>query len=65
MVKMKAAVFVEGGKERMWRLMSIVASGRTDLKPLVTYHFRLDDVGAAYDLFSNQREGVLKVAITS
>jgi threonine dehydrogenase-like Zn-dependent dehydrogenase len=31
---------------------------------LVTHRFRLDDIEAAYDLFSHQRDGVLKVAIT-
>ena len=53
-----------GGKERMRRLMAVVASGRVDLKPLVTHRFKLDDIEAAYDLFSHQRDGVLKVAIT-
>ncbi len=53
-----------GGKERMRRLMSVIASGRIDLTPLVTHRFKLDDIEAAYDLFSHQRDGVLKVAIT-
>ncbi len=52
-----------GGKERMRRLMNIVASGRVDLGVMVSHHYRLDDIVAAYDLFSNQRDGVLKVAI--
>ncbi|MDM0018154.1 NAD(P)-dependent alcohol dehydrogenase [Variovorax saccharolyticus] len=53
-----------GGKERMRRLMNVVGSGRVDLKPLVTHRFALDDIEAAYELFANQRDGVLKVAIT-
>jgi alcohol dehydrogenase len=53
-----------GGKERMRRLMATLASGRVDLGSLVTHRFRLDDIEAAYDLFANQRDGVLKVAIT-
>jgi threonine dehydrogenase-like Zn-dependent dehydrogenase len=53
-----------GGKERMRRLMAVVASGRADLKPLVTHRFKLDQIEAAYELFANQRDGVLKVAIT-
>lgn len=53
-----------GGKERMRRLMRVIASGRADLKPLVTHRFKLDDIEQAYDLFANQRDGVLKVAIT-
>jgi alcohol dehydrogenase len=53
-----------GGKERMRRLMEVIASGRLDTRPLLTHRFRLDDIEAAYDLFANQRTGVLKVAIT-
>jgi len=53
-----------GGKERMRRLMEVCGSGRIDLKPLVTHRFRLEDIEAAYDLFANQRDGVLKVALT-
>lgn len=52
-----------GGKERMRRLMDVVASGRVDTGPLVTHRFALDDIESAYELFSNQRDGVLKVAI--
>lgn len=53
-----------GGKERMRRLMSILESGRLDLRPLVTHRFTLDQIEEAYELFANQRDGVLKVAIT-
>jgi alcohol dehydrogenase len=53
-----------GGKERMRRLMETIASGRVDTRPLVTHRFKLDHIGEAYDLFANQRDGVLKVAIT-
>ena len=53
-----------GGKERMRRLMSVIASGRVDLGAMVTHRFKLADIEAAYDLFGHQRDGVLKVAIT-
>ncbi|HEY5760192.1 MAG TPA: NAD(P)-dependent alcohol dehydrogenase [Steroidobacter sp.] len=53
-----------GGKERMRRLMEVIASKRADLKPLVTHRFKLDQIEAAYELFAHQRDGVLKVAIT-
>ena len=53
-----------GGKERMRRLMQVISSGRLDTRPLVTHRFKLDEIEAAYDLFANQRDGVLKVAIT-
>jgi threonine dehydrogenase-like Zn-dependent dehydrogenase len=44
--------------------MSVVGSGGVDLRPLVTHRFKLDQIEQAYDLFSHQRDGVLKVAIT-
>ena len=47
----------------MRRLMNVVASGRIDLGLMVTHQFKLEDIVAAYELFSNQRDGVLKVAI--
>jgi threonine dehydrogenase-like Zn-dependent dehydrogenase len=53
-----------GGKERMRRLMSVIASGQVDLGAMVTHRFGLDQIEEAYDLFANQRDGVLKVAIT-
>lgn len=52
-----------GGKERMRRLLSVVESGRVDLGVLVTHEYKLDDIVQAYDLFANQRDGVLKIAI--
>lgn len=52
-----------GGKERMRRLLNVVASGRVDLGALVTHQYKLDQIVDAYDLFANQRDGVLKVAI--
>ncbi len=53
-----------GGKERMRRLMNSIESGRVDLKPLITHRYSLDQIEEAYELFANQRDGVLKVAIT-
>ena len=52
-----------GGKERMRRLMTMVENRRVDLMPLVTHRFALDDIEEAFDVFSHQREGVLKVAL--
>ncbi|MGO4333192.1 NAD(P)-dependent alcohol dehydrogenase [Cupriavidus sp. M-11] len=53
-----------GGKERMRRLMQVIQSDRLNLGPLVTHRFKLDQIESAYELFANQRDGVLKVAIT-
>ena len=52
-----------GGKERMRRLMNVIAAERLDLGVLVTHQRKLDDIAEAYDLFANQRDGVLKIAI--
>jgi threonine dehydrogenase-like Zn-dependent dehydrogenase len=52
-----------GGKERMRRLMAMIERRRVDLSPLVTHHFALEDIEEAYGLFSEQRDGVLKVAL--
>lgn len=52
-----------GGKERMRRLMELVRQKRVDLTPLLTHTFPLSEIDEAYTLFSNQQDGVLKVAI--
>ena len=52
-----------GGKERMRRLMAMIANRRVDLSPLITHRFSLDNIYEAFDLFSHQRDGVLKVAL--
>lgn len=52
-----------GGKERMRRLMSVVAANRLPFRELVTHSFALEDIEEAYDLFAHQRDGVMKVAI--
>jgi threonine dehydrogenase-like Zn-dependent dehydrogenase len=52
-----------GGKERMRRLMAMVEARRVDLKPLLTHHFSIDLIDEAFDLFSHQRGGVMKVAL--
>jgi threonine dehydrogenase-like Zn-dependent dehydrogenase len=53
-----------GGKERMRKLMELVRNGKLDLSPLITHHFALDDIEEAYELFGNQRDGVVKIALS-
>jgi len=53
-----------GGKERMRRLMDVISTKRVDLKTMVTHRFKLNQIMEAYDLFSHQRDGVLKVSLT-
>jgi alcohol dehydrogenase len=52
-----------GGKERMRRLMSVIAAKRLPFRELITHPFPLADIEAAYDLFAHQRDGVMKVAL--
>jgi threonine dehydrogenase-like Zn-dependent dehydrogenase len=52
-----------GGKERMRRLMAMIAHKRVDLSPLVTHRYALSRIDEAFELFRNQRDGVLKVAL--
>jgi threonine dehydrogenase-like Zn-dependent dehydrogenase len=52
-----------GGRDRMRRLIEMVVDHRIDLTTLITHRFALDDIGEAYDLFSRQGDGVLKVAL--
>lgn len=42
---------------------AMVAQQRVDLSPLVTHQFSLDSIDEAFDLFSHQRDGVMKVAL--
>src|SRR5262245_52992870 len=52
-----------GGKERMRRLMAMIAHKRVDLSPLVTHRYALSRIDEAFELFRTQRDGVLKVAL--
>lgn len=52
-----------GGKERMRRLMQLVATQRINLRPLLTHTFDLDHIAEAYQLFASRERGVLKIAI--
>ena len=57
MPSMKAAVFERAGR-------IVIDATRVDLGGLVTHRFKLEQIEEACDLFANQRDGVLKVAIT-
>ena|SRR5688572_2874850 len=52
-----------GGKERMRRLMEVVRAKRVDLTPLITHQFSLDEIGEAYEVFGERRDGAMKVTI--
>ena len=44
--------------------MELVRTRAAGLSKLITHRFTLDQIEEAYELFSNQRDGVVKVAIT-
>lgn len=43
--------------------LSLIAAGKLDTTPLVTHTYPLRKIEAAYELFANRRDGVIKVAI--
>lgn len=51
------------GTARMERLMGLIATGRVDLRPLLTHSMKLSETPAGYDLFRERKGGVLKVAL--
>ncbi len=53
-----------GGKDRMARLMKIIENGRVKFGALVTHRYKLAQIEEAYQLFANQADGVIKVAVT-
>ena len=42
--------------------LALIAAGKLDTTPLITHTYPLRDIEAAYDLFENHRDGVIKVA---
>lgn len=44
-------------------ILDLIAAGRLDTTALITHTFPLSDIAAAYDLFEQRRDGVVKVAI--
>lgn len=51
------------GSARLDHLLGIMREGKVDPSPMFTHTYALDDVAAAYDLFRNRRDGVIKIAI--
>ena len=43
--------------------LSLIAQGKLDTTPLITHTYALKDIAAAYQLFENKQDGVIKVAI--
>ena len=43
-------------------ILELVSQGKLDTEPLITHTYPLKEIAAAYDLFENRRDGVMKVA---
>ena len=44
-------------------ILELVSQGKLDTEPLITHTYPLKEIAAAYALFENRRDGVMKVAI--
>lgn len=44
-------------------ILRLIESGQLDTTPLITHIYPLSEIDAAYDLFENRRDGVIKTAI--
>lgn len=44
-------------------ILELISQGKLDTEPLITHTYSLKEIAAAYDLFENRRDGVMKVAI--
>ena len=43
--------------------LSLIAQVKLDTTPLITHTYALKDIAAAYQLFENKQDGVIKVVI--
>lgn len=44
--------------------LELIASGRVDVKPMITHHYPLENSAIAFENVSNYRDGVMKAMIT-
>lgn len=61
----KNLTFKTGGVDgcRCAETLELIARGQLDTTPLITHSYPLREIEAAYELFENRRDGVVKVAI--
>ena len=44
-------------------ILELISQGKLDTEPPITHTYPLTEIAAAYDLFENRRDGVMKVAL--
>lgn len=61
----KNLIFKTGGVDGCdcQEILALISQGLIDTVPLITHTYPLHEVEAAYELFENRRDGVIKVAI--
>jgi len=61
----KNLTFKTGGVDgcKCAETLALIEQGKIDTTPLITHTFPLKDIAAAYDIFENRRDGVIKAAI--
>ena len=62
----KNLVFKTGGVDGCdcQETLRLIAEGKIDTTPLITHTYPLKDIEAAYGLFENRRDGVIKAAVS-
>ena len=61
----KNLIFKTGGVDGCdcAEILELIAQGKIDTTPLITHTYALKDIDAAYDLFENRKDHVIKVAL--
>ena len=61
----KNLIFKTGGVDgcNCAETLRLIENGKIDTTPLITHTYPLRKIAAAYELFENRRDGVIKVAI--
>ena len=45
-------------------ILSLIEQGKIDTTPLITHHFKLEEIEEAYHIFENKPDNIIKIAIT-
>lgn len=61
----KNITFKTGGVDgcQCARTLALIEQGKIDTTPLITHTYPLEDIAAAYELFEQRQDGVIKIAV--